>query len=58
MATKNTGGNTLKNFKAKESRLVRIIDKREKTGENKENVDTTFNNFHHMTTDGERVWSF
>ena len=57
MANKNRGGNILRNFKAKEKRLVSIIDRREKNGKNKENVDNTFNNFR-MTAGGERVWSF
>lgn len=58
MANKNTSGTLYKNFKAKEARLVGVIDRREKNGDNKENTDKVFNNFHSMTADGERVWSF
>ena len=47
-------GNAYKNFKAKETRLVERIDKRE---EDRETVDNMFNSY--TTADnGERTWSF
>ena len=57
MANKNTAGNTLAKAKAKEERLVRMIDRRENNGKNMENVDTSFSNYR-MTDSGERVWSY
>ena len=56
MANKNTAGNTLVRFKARESRLVEVIDKRDKKGAN-ENTDSAYNNYT-MTANGERVWSY
>ena len=58
MANKNTAGNVFRNFKAREKRLIADMDRREKNGKNKENVDDTFRNFRYMTAGGERVWSF
>jgi len=57
MANKNTVGNAYKRFKSKETRLVRVIDKREKNGENRENTDSAYNNFKYAPN-GERVWSY
>lgn len=56
MANKNTAGNTLRNFKAKESRIISIIDKRDKKGAN-DNTDRAYNDYS-VNTSGERVWSF
>ena len=56
MANKNTAGNTLRNFKNRESRLINIIDKRDEKGAN-DNTDNAFNDYT-LTANGERVWSY
>jgi len=57
MANKNTVGNAFRRFKDKETRLVHIIDKRERAGKNRENTDSAYNNFKYAPN-GERVWSY
>ncbi len=57
MANKNTVGNTHMRFKDRETRLIAVIDEREKDGTNKENTDDAYNKFKYAPN-GERVWSF
>lgn len=57
MATKNYSGNILNRQKNWESRLINKIDRRDKNGKNRENVDDEYNNFT-TTKDGSKVWSF
>lgn len=52
---KNYNGTRYMNFKAKESRIIRNIDKRTKKGVN--HYDSTFNNYK-TNKDGSRTWSF
>ena len=57
MANKNYSGNILNRQKNWESRIVDKIDRRDKNGKNRENVDDEYNNFT-TTKDGSKVWSF
>ena len=57
MANKNTTGNLFTRFKDRETRLVKVMDKRAKDGDDRENVDPTWDK-HQLTAQGERVWSF
>jgi hypothetical protein len=57
MANKNTAGNLFKRAMIKETRLVKVIDKREAKGTNRENTDSTYNNFRYAPS-GERVWHY
>lgn len=57
MASKNYNGKQFSNFKNAESSLIRAIDKRTAKGEDRENVDSSFNNYT-LTASGERVWSY
>jgi hypothetical protein len=56
MANKNTAGNLFKRAKAKETKLVEVIDKRDKKGAN-DNTYSAYDKFRY-TPSGERVWSF
>ena len=58
MANKNNAGTLVYNNDRYIDRLNDKLDRRTKDGSDRENVDDTFNNFHHVTTSGERVWSF
>lgn len=49
-------GRDLKRAQDMEDRLIRIIDKRDLTGKNRENVDDVYRSY--RIEDGERVWSF
>jgi len=57
MANKNTTGSTWVRFKGREEQLVRVMDRRSKKGEDRENVDPAWNK-HKLTAQGERVWSY
>ena len=57
MANKNTAGNTLARNRRFIDRLNTAIDRRDDNGENRENIDSHWNN-HTITADGERVWSY
>ena len=57
MANKNTIGNAWLRFKDREQRLLKVIDKRTKDGDDRENVDPAWQK-HKITAQGERVWSF
>ena len=57
MATKNTAGSYVaRKFKAID-RLIDELDRRTKSGEDRENVDSTWQK-HTITEEGDRVWSF
>jgi hypothetical protein len=57
MANKNYAGTMYVRTKAKETRLVERIDKRNDNGDNMENVDRVWQN-HSTNEEGARVWSF
>ncbi len=57
MANKNTTGSTWSRFKDREQRLLKVIDKRTKDGDDRENVDPTWDK-HQLTAQGDRIWSF
>jgi hypothetical protein len=57
MANKNTTGNLFTRFKDRETRLVKVMDRRTKDGDDGENVNPKWNKYK-FTTQGERVWSF
>ncbi len=56
MANKNTTGSTWSRFKDREERLVRVMDKRARSGEDRENTEPTRE--YKLTAQGERVWSY
>lgn len=57
MANKNTAGNLLARNKRFIEWLDNKLDERTANGEDRENVDSHWNN-HTMTANGERVWSY
>jgi hypothetical protein len=57
MSNKNTTGSLVHRTKERIDRLVGEIDRRTKTGEDRENVDHVYQN-HSVNKDGERCWSF
>jgi len=57
MAKKANVGNSYYKFLKRQERLVKKLDKRSKSGKDRENVDHIFQN-HSFTPNGERVWSF
>ena len=57
MATKNTAGNTVARNMYKIERLIDEIDRRTKSGEDRENVDHVWQK-HTVNENGDRVWSF
>lgn len=50
-------GNAYHNHKVREEKLVEKIDRRDKNGQNMENVDSAYNNYRYAPN-GEKVWSF
>ncbi len=54
---KNYEGTRFVNFKSRENRLIKKIDKRDRDGSNRENTDNVYNNYR-RTEDGAKVWSF
>lgn len=57
MANKNTAGNTVARNMHKIERLIDEIDRRTKSGEDRENLDESWHN-HTIAANGDRVWSF
>ena len=57
MANKNTAGNTVARNLRKIDRLIDTIDRRTKSGEDRENLDRIWHK-HTVTAEGDRVWSF
>ena len=57
MADKNTNGTRFVIFKNREIRMIDKIDRRSKTGDDRENVDSVWNK-HTITAEGDRLWSF
>jgi hypothetical protein len=54
---KKTVGNAYHYSQKKIDRLITEMDRRTKTGKDRENVDPTWQK-HRLTAQGERVWSF
>ena len=57
MANKNTAGSLVARKMQAIDRLVDKIDRRTKSGEDRENVDRVWQK-HTITEEGDRVWSF
>jgi len=57
MASKNWTGNVYRKWKEHESRFIDKLTKRDKKGENAENVDHVYNKYK-LSSDGSKVWSF
>jgi len=57
MATKNTAGSLVVRANNRIDRLIDKIDRRTKSGEDRENVDHVWQK-HTITEEGDRVWSF
>ena len=57
MANKNTAGSMLVRNKRFIDKINEVIDRRSANGEDRENVDSHWNN-HTLTANGERVWSY
>ena len=57
MANKNTTGSLVVRAKTREDRLIEKIDRRTKTGEDRENVDHVWQKYT-INKDGSRSWSF
>lgn len=57
MANKNTAGSFIVRNKEHINRLIDKIDRRSKTGEDRENVDYVWQK-HTINDNGERCWSF
>jgi len=57
MANKNTVGSLVARKMQAIDRLVDKIDRRTKSGEDRENVDRVWQK-HTITEEGDRVWSF
>lgn len=57
MANKNTAGNLVVRAANRIDRLIDAIDRRTKSGEDRENVDHVWQK-HTITKEGDRVWSF
>ena len=57
MATKNSAGSIVARNMRKIERLIETIDRRTKSGDDRENVDETWQK-HTVTKEGDRVWSF
>jgi hypothetical protein len=57
MANKNTAGSLVARANDRIDRFIDKIDRRSKSGEDRENVDHVWQK-HTVTEEGDRVWSF